>query len=281
MRTRIRGRETICFLVFLTIGSASLKAPVNVTRHRSTTVNSLSKGVQRSVVILSYNDFNEDHAELSNATLSKMVRCNHETYALKHDYQYISPAQSSTKWAASRLVMNGIRYKTFAILSSLDDFSVIVWIDHDAIFYNMDISVEFWLDKMHSGADVLVAEDIPGYRFNAGLQIIRSTPWTKLFYTAIADRLLLTDIHARYVEQPIFYDLEDEVDGAKEKIQVHKPRHEFQALLKLGTDFRESSWVVHGTKCCTSFTENVWVQTPGCTCDLGAFIREESCRAVN
>ena len=232
------------------------------------------------VVILSYNDHNKDHPLLFNITLSNMVRCNHDSYSLKHGYTYISPEMSSGKWAASRLVMNGIRYKTFAILSSLDEFDTIVWIDSDAIFYNTDLTVQFWLDKMKPGADVLVAEDVPGYRFNCGLQIIRSTPWTKMFYTAIADRLLQTEIHAPYVEQPIFYALQDEFDSSGKKIHVYKPRNEFQALLKLATDLHSKSWVAHGTKCCTPFTENVWVQTPGCSCDLGKLVKESHCRAT-
>lgn len=183
-------------------------------------------------------------------------------YAAKHGYDYISPDPATPKWTATRFVLSGLRYKTYAILSYFDDYDVIVWIDHDALFYDTDVLVEDWIDRMHGGADLLMAEDIPGYRFNAGLQIIKTSNWTKNFYTTAVDELLKTKLDAGYIEQPIFYRLHDSLPNAKEKIQIHTPRSEFQAFLKLKEDFQESSWVVHGTQC---------------KCDLGAYIRQQHC----
>ena len=133
-------------------------------------------GIKKSVAILSYNDARVGHEYLSNSTLNNMVRCNHQQYARRHGYAYISPEKSSAKWNAARFVLNGLRYKTFSILSHFDEYEVLVWVDHDAIFYNLEISVDHWLEnKMRHDADMLMAADIPGYKFNAGVQIIKTT----------------------------------------------------------------------------------------------------------
>ena len=101
-------------------------------------------------------------------------------------------------------MLNGIRYKTFAILSHFDDYEVLVWIDHDAVFHKIDTPVEYWLgEKMSPNADLLMAEDIPGYKFNAGVQIIKTTEWAKNFYETAVDSILQTDIAATYLEQPL------------------------------------------------------------------------------
>lgn len=216
------------------------------------------------VVILSYSNLKRANlADHSNTSLYEIVRCNHMVYAEKFGYDYDSPEPSSTKWTASRFVLNGLRYKTFSILSNFDVYDVIVWIDHDAVFYNMSIKVEDWLRKMDlGGADMLMAEDLPGYRFNAGLQIIKTTPWTRMFYANAVDDLLKTDIGAGYIEQPIFYKLYDTLPQAKDKIQIFSPRALFQAFLKVETDFQENSWVVHGTQC---------------GCDLSAYVKQQRC----
>ena len=135
---------------------------------------------KHSVAIWSYNNERQDHAILSNRTLGDMVRCNHMAYAKAHGYEYISPQPGSSSWTASNSSLNGLRYKTFSILSRFDEYDVIVWIDHDAVFNNFNLSIDYWIEeKMHIEADILMAEDLPGYRFNAGLQIIKTTPWSQ------------------------------------------------------------------------------------------------------
>lgn len=204
----------------------------------------------RKIAILSYNNGKAGHKFLSDPALARMVRCNHQAYARKHGYDYISPDRESTAWSASRFILNGLRYKTFSILSNFESYDIIVWIDHDALFFNHDIPVEYWLDDvMKPETDLLMAEDLPGYKFNAGLQVIRTTMWARKFYESAIGDILKTPLDASYLEQPIFYRLYDTLEGAAEKIQIHRPRNEFQAFLKVNTDFKNSSWVVHGTFC--------------------------------
>ena len=177
-----------------------------------------------------------------------MVRCNHEAYAATHGYHYANPLLNTSSWQASRFVLNGIRYKTFAILSHLDRYDVVIWIDYDATFYNMVMLVTHWTDNM-GAAEILMAADIPGYKFNTGLQIIKSSEWTKNFYSSAVDSLIDSDVNASYVDQPILYKLHDSIEGGKEKVKIYKPRGDFQAFLKIKSDLRPSSWVVHATQC--------------------------------
>jgi hypothetical protein len=237
----------------------------------TTTTNISSTGRENHIVtrlkiaILSYNDARVAHDILSNNTLTQMIRCNHEAYAQRYGYTYLSPDRSSALWSASRFVLNGLRYKTFSILSNFESYDVIVWIDHDAVFYNQALSIEYWLDhKMDAAADLLMAEDLPGYKFNAGLQIIKTSAWARKFYENAIEDILKTAIDAVYLEQPIFYRLHDTMEGASSKIQIYKPRSDFQAFLKVSTDFKNTSWVVHGTVCKS--------------CDIGVYVQPEQCR---
>lgn len=219
------------------------------------------------VVILSYSNVLKEHEILSNLTLQQMVRCNHQTYASSHGYDYKSPKFSSTEWEASRFILNGIRYKTFSILSHMGHYDIVVWIDHDAVFYNMDMTVEHWLNFMQEESEILMAEDLArfGYKFNTGLQIIKVTDWTKTFYSKAVDGLLKTDVEARYADQPVLYKLHDSEPGAKSKLQIYKPRNDFQAFLKIADEVHERSWVVHATQC---------------GCDLGRYIKPSQCRSL-
>ena len=223
---------------------------------------------RRKIAILSYNDARQGHKFLADPVLAGTVRCNHKAYAHRYGYHYISPERNSTTWSASRFILNGLRYKTFSILSNFDEYDILVWIDHDAVFFNQDLSVEYWLDEvMSADSDILMAEDLPGYKFNAGLQIIKTTPWTRNFYESAVDEMLKTSTNATYLEQPIFYRLYDQLEGAKQKLQIHKPRNEFQAFLKVKTDFKSTSWVVHGTFCDA--------------CDLVDYVRDVECKVRN
>lgn len=221
--------------------NASLNAPLNATRR---------------IAILSYNDGSNANADpksegvdLSNRTLRALVRCNHARYAEKHGYTYISPELGTSRWVAARFVLNGLRYKTFAILTYFDDYDVIVWIDHDAIFHDFDLSVEHWLDdEMRADADIMMAEDLPGYKFNAGVQIIKTTAWSRRFYETAVDQILLTNLNATYLEQPIFYRLHDLLDRERRKIHVYTPRWRFQAFLKVGGELKRNSWIAHATQ---------------------------------
>lgn len=250
---------------------ASMSTNLNhVETSRAPTLSPGLNGVvkQRRIAILSYNSERAGHKLLADPVLAGMVRCNHAGYARRHGYDYISPERNSTTWSAARFILNGLRYKTFSILSNFDKYDVLVWIDHDAVFFNQDLSVEYWLDKVMSvNSDILMAEDLPGYKFNAGLQVIKTTPWARMFYESAIDQILNTSTNATYLEQPIFYRLHDQLEGAKQKIQIHTPRNDFQAFLKVKTDFKSTSWVVHGTFC-----DN---------CDLGKYVRQDECSLQN
>ena len=247
-------------------------APITSIRHRANALGDLPRSPRgkRKIAILSYNNGRVDHKILSDANLTRMIRCNHQAYADMHGYDYISPKLDSALWSASRFVLNGLRYKTFSILSHFEQYDALVWIDHDALFFNMNVSVEYWMDEvMDLDSDILMAEDLPGYRFNAGLQIVRTTTWARMFYESAISDILKTPVESKYLEQPIFYRLHDTVEGAKKKIQIHHPRREFQAFLKVESDFTNSSWVVHGTFCDTCDLRK-YMQPPACTTPSGA-----------
>ncbi|MDA9080169.1 hypothetical protein N9M16_01915 [Candidatus Dependentiae bacterium] len=247
------------------VKAGDLRLASNCTRNppSSSSLNARRK----SVVILSYSNMLQGHILLKNETLYNMVRCNHQHYAKSHGYDYGSPAPKTGKWLASLFVLNGIRYKTFSILSYMDEYDVIVWIDHDAVFFNMELSVEYWLDLMRPGAEILMAEDLPGYKFNTGLQVIKVSNWTKAFYSKAINGLLKTDTNAMYADQPILYKLHDSVMDAKEKLQIHSPRNDFQAFLKVKSDFRNRSWVVHATQCNCDLTH--YTAPPACHATAG------------
>ena len=60
--------------------------------------------------------------------------------------------------------------------------------------------------------------------------------------------MLRTPVDAKYPEQPIFYHLHDMLNDAKRKIHIYEPRGELQAFLKIKTDLRDDSWIVHATQ---------------------------------
>ena len=225
-----------------------------------------SVGNKNDTLILSYSNLKSSGGQAtshSNRTLFEMVRCNHLAYAEKHGYDYHSPYPHSAKWHASMFVLNGIRYKTFSILSFFDDYDVIVWIDHDAVFYDMETTVERWVDEMKTrNSSLLVAADIPGYPFNMGVQVLRTTKWAKELYVRAYAEILHTSPAATYLEQPIFHRMYRLDPAVRKGIQIHTPRHELQAFLKIKGDLTPSSWIAHGTQC---------------KCDLGAFVRPTSC----
>jgi len=107
--------------------------------------------------------------------------------------------------------------------------------------------VTHWTDNM-GAEEILMAADIPGYKFNTGLQIIKSSEWSKNFYSSAVDSLIDSDVNPSYVDLPILYKLHDSIEGAKEKVMMYKPRGDFQAFLKIKSDLRPSSWVVHATQ---------------------------------
>ena len=228
---------------------------------------------RRKIAVLSYNDGKNNNAylghrgfNLSNATLHRLVRCNHATYAKKYGYAYISHDLETSKWFAARLVLNGLRYKTFMILTYFDDYDIILWIDHDAIFYDMNVSLEYWVDeKMPANATIMMAEDLPGYRFNAGVQIIKTTEWARKFYESAVGEILKTKLDATYLEQPIFYKLHDLLDREKQKIHIFRPRWKFQAFLKVKNELRQTSWIAHASQSGR---------------DLGALIKRDVCTEI-
>lgn len=95
---------------------------------------------------------------------------NQKHYALKHDYNYLCYHDT----------MVDLRYvtwnKVYVLKELLQSFNYIMWIDADAIFTNMDITLESIIEKQPS-KHLWVCDDIGGWRLNTGVMIWENHKW--------------------------------------------------------------------------------------------------------
>lgn len=165
----------------------------------------------RKVAVLSYTDSSvlSKHAERA-----RIVRCNHEAYAQRHNYTYISPVEGSTLWSALHLLGHGTRAKTASLLLHLRTFDYLLWVDADVVFYNRRLSVDPWIDRMDSAnADILAASnDVSSYQsepnaeftavpFNAGALLVRGSEWAASFLSKAVPELRARPLDAQKQDQ--------------------------------------------------------------------------------
>jgi hypothetical protein len=96
---------------------------------------------------------------------------NHKHYALKHDYNYLCYYDS----------LVDIRYvtwnKVFVIQDLLKSFKYVMWIDADAIFTNMNVTLESIIER-NANKHLWVCDDIGGWRLNTGVMIWENNAWS-------------------------------------------------------------------------------------------------------
>lgn len=97
---------------------------------------------------------------------------NHKYYAQKYDYNYLCYFDT----------MVDLRFvtwnKVFVIKELLHSFKYVMWIDADAIFTNMDITLESIIEK-EPEKHLWVCDDIGGWRLNTGVMIWENHDWSK------------------------------------------------------------------------------------------------------
>lgn len=179
-----------------------------------------------------------------------IAECNHRRYALRHGYRYMSPTRNSTAWWTAKLMVHGTRFKTRAVLEEMDVAHFVFWIDGDALFLRMDESLDGWIRIMDDRrADIFVARDKPGYPFNAGVMLIRSTDWSRNFFRRAVAGISKRSPDSRSQDQPVFFDLLARNEHHEHsRIYVYPNRVRFQAMLKMDVPTPES-FIVHLTCC--------------------------------
>ena len=159
-------------------------------------------------------------------------------------------------------------------------YDYVLWIDVDAVFYNRDETIETWIDIANQKAallsvnatkeyqhHILVAKDKIRHPFNAGVMLIRSSKWSKIFYFS-AFKIISTSNRFRVYEQPVLYCLWDVIEDCHQHLLVYENRKRMQAFTKMDevvhgdsrdiiVDFSEDdlgdntsrSFIVHNTRC--------------------------------
>ena len=96
---------------------------------------------------------------------------NHRFYAQKHDYTYL--CYDDTMVDGRYVTWN----KVFVIKELLQSFEYVMWIDADAIFTNMNITLESIIEK-NPQKQLWVCDDIGGWRLNTGVMIWKKSIWS-------------------------------------------------------------------------------------------------------
>ena len=92
-------------------------------------------------------------------------------YATKHGYSFI--AYDDTMVPFDIVTWN----KVFVIQKHLDNFEWVMWIDSDAIFTNMNITINEIIKSCDK--DMIIADDIGGWKMNTGVMFWKNTDWSK------------------------------------------------------------------------------------------------------
>lgn len=192
--------------------------------------------------ILSYCSYNNNFCKVS--------RCNHQRYASKYNYTYLNPTPESDEFHLSKFLLHGTRYKTYSVIRYMSSFDWILWIDSDALFFNFDIPIEYWIAKLtRKKSDIFVAKDLPGYPFNAGVMLIKSTQWSKVFFKRAIDHIVNRSTQDSSQDQPVFFNfLRKNKYGEQNNIFILNQRNAFQAMIKM-KELTKQSWIVHLTCC--------------------------------
>ena len=105
-------------------------------------------------------------------SMSDISFANHAFYAKKHNYNYISYYNTLVDF--KYVTWN----KVFVISDLLSSFKYICWIDADAIFTNMDTTLESIINQ-NPQKHLHVCDDIGGWRLNTGVMIWENCDWSK------------------------------------------------------------------------------------------------------
>lgn len=97
---------------------------------------------------------------------------NHIHYAKKHNYNYIF--YDNTLVDFKYVTWN----KVYVLMELINSFEYIFWIDADAIFTNMDITLESIIEK-NPNKSLHVCDDIGGWKLNTGAMIWKNNKWSK------------------------------------------------------------------------------------------------------
>jgi GR25 family glycosyltransferase involved in LPS biosynthesis len=133
---------------------------------------------------------------LGTSNLQEMLihsRKNQKFYAQKHGYHFIE--YNDTLIESSIVTWN----KVYVLDRHLSDFDWILWIDADAVFANLEITLESIINNRQGDYHLLACDDIGGWRLNSGVLFFKNSEWSKNLIAAWKSMKHLT--HDKGAEQ--------------------------------------------------------------------------------
>eukprot|EP01134_Creolimax_fragrantissima_P007190 CFRG7190T1 len=111
---------------------------------------------------------------------SDLAEINQKEYAKRHGYDFYVYRDSTLGWEMEKGSWDSIVTwnKVNAIPRHLQDHEWMMWIDSDAVFTNMNITLESIIEKA-SDKEFLIADDPAGWMLNTGVMFFRNTEWTR------------------------------------------------------------------------------------------------------
>ena len=110
------------------------------------------------------------------------LRQNKMKYTNRHGYVYIEETFGFHRSAPCHRVWD----KVHAILKYLGDCELLFWVDTDAVFVDMDKTLESFIDS-YSGKEFLVSWPRTDRMLNAGVLLMLNTPTVRQFFLNITN----------------------------------------------------------------------------------------------
>ena len=136
-----------------------------------------------------------------------------EAYARRHGYAFVhvvQPAQHAIpQWEKVRLIRD-----------LLPKYDAVFWIDSDAVFNQLDVSLDRWLADP---AEFVGCTDVPNgpYKINCGTMLVKNTPWANGFMQTWWSLNGLPKYNKWANEQEALHDLlNGNVDGCADRVKI-------------------------------------------------------------
>lgn len=163
----------ICILIMWLVHNAAIKSS-NSSEVYIGSVHVLQDGLKN----------HKDGDELDHL-IEQNVRANHKMYAKVHKYQEmfhhrLIDASRTAQWAKVSIIRK--------ILRENRDVKWVMWLDSDAIFVDMSVSVHKFLEKHNIDESIsLVFSGDYNNIINTGVLIVQNTPWMEYMLSEVYD----------------------------------------------------------------------------------------------
>ncbi|XP_046852155.1 uncharacterized protein LOC124445471 [Xenia sp. Carnegie-2017] len=121
------------------------------------------------------------------------LRQNKVSYAKRHNYRYIEDTFGFHRHGNCHRVWN----KIHAILKYLPDCKMLMWIDTDAIFVNMEKSLESFMEP-YPEIELIFTWYKKESMLNAGIFLVRGSPLVREFFVNVTAGYAWTKNHCIY-----------------------------------------------------------------------------------